>query len=201
MPASTCWFLDSYSTYTDMIMECPSCFALLTLVIFQAWTLVADIWTAVHLNRQETTQPRSLQQLVVKHPCSHLSNQVQKTELFISSKISHPGLINYSCKLWAQDLATGCWPNEAWNRIKSSFYSERVTNSLVSAKHSLTDMGFWWPMQILILGSKKTAISDISANNSIYNILNLVINYMWQRYIIRAGYLTNISVLNGLHFI
>ncbi len=37
-----------------------------------------------------------------------------------------------------------------------------------------------------------------------YNILNVVIKYVWQRYMMEAGYLTNfipnISALNSKHF-
>ncbi len=50
---------------------------------------------------------------------------------------------------------------------------------------------FFGPIAKLILGHEKIPVSEISSNIiHIYHWLNVVIKYLWQRYVMEAGYLT-----------
>ncbi len=64
-----------------------------------------------------------------------------------------------------------------------------VSPSLDTDKGS-TNMGFLGPMPVTIREWENSNIQYIK-QNSIYNILNVVVKYMWQRYVMEAGYLTN----------
>ncbi len=60
-----------------------------------------------------------------------------------------------------------------------------------------TDTGLLGPMPMLILGSNKILISKIS--DDILYILNVVIKHLWQRYVMKEGYLTNFILnISGL---